>query len=167
MAKSAVVAGESVTVSATVDDNRYRYNNAGQTTILPPPYPVVYNIASAKAYIDKLPWEAGAVGTALSLSVSAQAKADYPDATKVAAGAISTTGLSAGRHMVYVQGTNSDGKPGAVSAAFLDVAAAPVVEPVAESSGGGALGGTDVGLLLLGVLGLGVASRKPRDGSAR
>ena len=49
-------------VRATVDDNRYRYSNAGQADILPPPYPVVYNIKSAKAYVDKLPWEAGAVG---------------------------------------------------------------------------------------------------------
>jgi carboxypeptidase T len=45
--------------------------------------------------------------------------------------------------MVYVQGVNSDGKPGAVSAAFLDISAA--AEPESKS-GGGALGG------LVGVL---------------
>ena len=54
-------------VTATVDDNRYRYSNAGQPDILPPPYPVVYNIKSAKVYVDKLPWEDGAVGTAMTL----------------------------------------------------------------------------------------------------
>ena len=163
VAKASVVSGESVTVTATVDDNRYRYSNAGQSTILPPPYPVVYNIASAKAYINKLPWEAGAVGTPLTLAVSDKARSDFPDATKTASGSISTAGLPAGRHMVYVQGTNSDGKPGAVSAAFLTVTAAPPAPPAPSSSGGGALGGTEALLLLLGAAGLGVAARKPRQ----
>ncbi|HEY9239926.1 MAG TPA: M14 family zinc carboxypeptidase, partial [Burkholderiaceae bacterium] len=124
-----VVAGEKVAVTATVDDNRYRYSNAGQATILPPPYPVVYNVKSAMAYIDKLPWEAGAVGVPLTLATSPQAKADFPDATKTVSGSIDTTGLAAGRHMVYVQGTNDDGKSGALSAAFLDVTAAPAPAP--------------------------------------
>ena len=144
-------AGQKVTVTATVDDNRYRYSNAGQADILPPPYPVVYNIQSAKAYVDKMPWEAGAVGVDMTLSTSSQAKADYPDATKVATGTIDTTGLSAGRHMVYVQGTNSDGKAGALSAAFLDVTAPASTD---TDSGGGALGWLDLVLALVGLGGL-------------
>jgi hypothetical protein len=132
---AAVPAGTKVNVSALVDDNRYRYSNAGQASILPPPYPVVYNIRDAKVYIDQMPWEAGAQGKPLELGTSDQAKSDFPDATKRAFGQIDTTGLAPGRHMVYVQGTNSDGKPGAVSAAFLDVAEAK------SSGGGGAVGG--------------------------
>lgn len=133
---AAVPAGTMVNVSALVDDNRYRYSNAGQSTILPPPYPVVYNIRDAKVYINQMPWEAGAEGKPLELGTSDQARSDFPDATKRAFGQIDTTGLPAGRHMVYVQGTNSDGKPGAVSAAFLDVA-----EAKSSSGGGGAVGG--------------------------
>ena len=160
---ASVVAGEKVAVTATVDDNRYRYSNAGQSTILPPPYPVVYNVKSAMAYIDKKPWEAGAVGVPLTLATSAQAKADFPDATKTVTGSLDTTGLAAGRHMVYVQGTNDDGKAGALSAAFLDVTAAPVVVPPAQDSGGGAFGWSEIGLMLLGLLGLAGLARKARD----
>ncbi len=151
MGAANVQSGKTITVSATVDDNRYRYSNAGQSTILPPPYPVVYNIRSAMAYVDKLPWEAGAVGVALTLSTSDQARADYPNATKTASGTLNTTGLTAGRHMVYVQGTNEDGKPGAVSAAFMEVTAAPAPAPAPLPVSGGATGWVDLLLLSLGL----------------
>jgi hypothetical protein len=178
--RASVSAGEKVNVTATVDDNRYRYSNAGQSTIKPPPYPVVYNIQSAKAYIDKLPWEEGAHGIDLDLSKSDQAKSDFPDATKTASGLIDTAGLSVGRHMIYVQGTNDDGKPGALSAAFLDVteASAPPARPDGESggsdsggsgggsaggdTGGGAMGWPDVALMLLGLLGITGLARRSR-----
>ena len=165
IAQASVPAGTAASVTATVDDNRYRYSNAGQGDILPPPYPVVYNIKSAMAYVDKLPWEAGAVGVPLTLATSDQAKADFPNATKTASGSLDTTGLAAGRHMVYVQGTNEDGKPGAVSAAFLTVTAAPPPPQTAESGGGGSFGLLDIGMALLGVLGLAGATRarKSRD----
>ena len=163
VAEASVPSGSKATVSATVDDNRYRYSNAGQGDILPPPYPVVYNVKSAMAYIDKLPWEPGAVGTPLALAASDQAKADFPDATKTVTGAVDTTGLAVGRHMVYVQGTNDDGKAGALSAAFLDVTAAPPA-PAASSSGGGggAMGYADIALMLLGLGGVFAATALAR-----
>ncbi|NUZ04421.1 M14 family zinc carboxypeptidase [Piscinibacter koreensis] len=159
----AAKAGDKVTVTATVDDNRYRYSNAGQADILPPPVPVVYNITGAKAYVDKLPWEAGAVGVDMQLSGSTLAKSDFPDATKTATATIDTTGLSAGRHMVYVQGTNADGKPGAVSAQFLDVTAAAAPSTDDDDDGGGSLGVTDLMFALLGMLGLAAARRARRS----
>jgi len=159
MDAATVQAGEFAVVRATVDDNRYRYSNAGQPDILPPPYPVVYNIKSAKAYVDKLPWEAGAVGINMQLTASDQAKSDFPDATKTATGSIDTAGLTPGEHMVYVQGTNADDKPGAVSAQFLTVTAAPEVAPPADS-GGGSFGPVDVLLALLAALGLATAGRR-------
>ena len=156
---ASAIAGDPVSVTATVDDNRYRYSNAGQATIKPPPYPVVYNIKSAMAYIDKMPWEAGAVGIPLALSTSDQAKADFPDATKTVTGTLDTAGLAVGRHMVYVQGTNDDGKPGAVSAAFLDVSAP--TSP-ADGGGGGSIGMGDLALMLLGLFGVAGVARKAR-----
>ena len=160
MGQASVQAGNKVRVSATVDDNRYRYSNAGQGDILPPPYPVVYNIKSARAYVDKLPWEAGAVAIPLTLQVSDQSRSDYPDATKLAVGEIDTSGLAPGRHMVYVQGTNADDKPGAVSAAFLTVTAAPATSNAPQGSGGGALGLVDLSLLAGGLLGLAALRRR-------
>jgi len=159
MERDTVQAGIYAVVTATVDDNRYRYSNAGQADILPPPYPVVYNITSAKAYVDKLPWEAGAVGINMTLAVSDQARSDYPGATKTATGSIDTTNLAPGEHMVYVQGTNADGKAGAVSAQFLTVTAPPPVEAPADS-GGGSLGLADLVMALLAVLGLAAAVRR-------
>ncbi len=163
MAKATVQAGDLVGLTATVDDNRYRYSNAGQSTIKPPPYPVVYNIESARAYVDKLPWEAGAVAVPLTLAASDRARSDFPDATKLASGTINTAGLAVGRHMVYVQGTNADGKPGAVSAAFLDVTAAPPPPVVAPppTTGGGAVGiGWPLLLLWIATLGLALLGRR-------
>ena len=157
--KATVQAGAPVSVTATVDDNRYRYSNAGQPNILPPPYPVVYNIKSAKVYVDKLPWEEGAVGTDMQLTASDQAKSDYPDATKTAIVSIDTTNLSAGEHMVYVQGTNADDKPGAVSAQFLNVTAAPAAVPT-NDGGGGSLGLADLAWALLALFGLVAAGRR-------
>lgn len=166
MGKATVQAGEGVTVRATVDDNRYRYSNAGQASIRPPPYPVVYNVQSARAYVDKMPWEAGAVAIPLTLNVSDRARSDYPDATKTASGTIDTSGLTAGQHMVYVQGTNADGKPGAVSAAFLNVTAAPTPAPAPveeSSSGGGAIGWFWPLLLGIATLGLSTTTRRRRS----
>ncbi|WP_332291873.1 M14 family zinc carboxypeptidase [Aquincola agrisoli] len=151
-----VESGKTVTVTATIDDNRYRYSNAGQSTIKPPPYPVVYNVTGAKAYINQLPWEPGAQGQDMTLSASDQAKSDYPDATKTASVELKTDGLPAGRHMVYVQGTNADGKPGAVSAAFLDVT------EKRSSGGGGALGWFDLGAMAAGLAAL-VGLRRRRS----
>ncbi|RYX89715.1 MAG: hypothetical protein EOO28_32045 [Comamonadaceae bacterium] len=171
-AGASVVAGTKVSVMATVDDNRYRYSNAGQGDIKPPPYPVVYNIKSANAYIDKLPWEEGAQAIPLALSTSDSARSDFPQATKLASALIDTAGLAPGRHMVYVQGVNADDKAGAVAAGFLDVAVTPGGEvpnvptaeaPVASSSSGGSFGAADLAALIAGCLAmLMLRRRKPQ-----
>ncbi len=67
-----------------------------------------------------------------TLSASDQASPGLEEATRTASGVLDTTGLAPGRHMVYVQGINEDDKPGSVSAAFLNVKAAP--EGHAENS---------------------------------
>ncbi len=168
---ASVTPGTKVALSATVDDNRYRYSNAGQSTIKPPPYPVVYNIKSANAYIDKLPWEEGAKAIPLTLSTSDQARSDFPNATMTAGGMLDTSGLAPGRHMVYVQGVNADNKPGAVSAAFLDIAQTAGGEvpgiPSATGNGGGGGGGSfgaaDLAFLTLGGFALLVVRRRKQQ----
>ncbi len=86
---------------------------------------------------------------------------------------LDTTGLAPGRHMVYVQGINEDGKPGSVSAAFLNVKAAPGVTPeqpeqpvmpiaIPFRKSGGALDLIDLALAALGVAGLVAARRRRR-----
>lgn len=157
--QASVQAGQKVRITATIDDNRYRYSNAGQASILPPPYPVVYDVTGAKAYVDQLPWEAGAQGQAMTLAASPNARSDFPDATKAASVELDTAGLAPGRHMVYVQGTNADGKPGAVSAAFLDVTAAPADDD--GDSGGGALGWLELGGLAAALAALRALRRRP------
>lgn len=174
IAADAVPMGAKATVTATVDDNRYLYSKPGQADIPAPPIPVIKSVKTAMAYIDKLPWEAGAVGIPLTLTASDQASAEFPDATRTAGGTLDTTGLAVGRHMVYVQGTNADGKPGSVSAAFLNVKAADATNPSSGGQnppqmaiampmggrGGGSLGWGDLALVLLGLAGVAGARRK-------
>jgi carboxypeptidase T len=178
IAADAIPVGAKAAVTATVDDNRYLYSKPGQSDIPAPPVPVIKSVKTAMAYIDKLPWEAGAVGIPLTLMASAEASAEFPEATKTASGMLDTTGLVAGRHRVYVQGTNDDGKPGSVSAAFLNVKAADtttpptggdtatppaggaIVMPFGKRGGGGSLGWGDFALVLLGLAGVAGARRK-------
>ncbi|WP_395028031.1 M14 family zinc carboxypeptidase [Comamonas odontotermitis] len=130
IAADEVTAGSMAAITALVDDNRYRYSKPGQPDIPAPPEPVIKRITSAMAYVDKLPWEAGAKGIPLELLASDKAQAGFESATKIASGNIDTTGLAAGRHLVYVQGTTENGQVGSVSAAFLNIKAAPVEEDV-------------------------------------
>lgn len=181
IAADAVAVGTKAAVTATVDDNRYLYSKPGQADIPAPPIPVIKNVKTATAYIDKLPWEAGAVGIPLALAASEQASADFPEATRTASGMLDTTGLAAGRHMVYVQGTNADGKPGSVSAAFLNVKAADGTAPPPSGDatppppemaiampmgrrGGGSVDWVDLALALLGVATLAGARLRRRRG---
>lgn len=128
IAADEVTVGAKAAITALVDDNRYLYSKPGQSDIPAPPVPVVKNVTAATAYVDKLPWEPGAKGIPLVLSASNKAKAGYKNATKIAKGSIDTTGLAAGRHLVYVQGTTENGQVGSVSAAFLHVKAAAPAE---------------------------------------
>jgi len=99
------------TVSATIDDVRYNQTNGTQAT---------YAIKGANAYVDTLPWAAGAVPIALAASDGA-----FNATTENVTGNISLDGLAPGRHIVYVQGVNTynggNGTPGTPDAVFVDV----------------------------------------------
>ncbi len=98
-----------VSLEANVSDSRYNQSNGSQTT---------YNISGANAYIDRLPWEAGAAPIALTAS-----DGSFDAKTEAVEGNLSLAGLTPGRHIVYVQGVNvrNGGTPGTPNAVFIEV----------------------------------------------
>lgn len=104
--------GDSVRVVATLDDVRQREGSFTASG----PQPPVQAIASARAYLGAIPWEAGATGMPMQASDGAfnasveQAQVDLP-----------TAGLSIGRHLVYVQGRDAAGNDGPPAAVFIDL----------------------------------------------
>ncbi|MGN6518221.1 MAG: M14 family zinc carboxypeptidase [Dokdonella sp.] len=105
--------GPYTTISATIDDQRYK---SGTQTSFP--------IRAANAYIDRLPWEPGAAPIALAAVDGA-----FNGTTETVRGDLGLTGLAPGRHIVYVQGINTlgggNGTPGTPNAVFVDVPDAP------------------------------------------
>lgn len=99
------VAGESVRIRARVDDSRSSTRN-GSVPVQP--------ITAARAYLDTPPWLAGATPLAMSAS-------DGSFDTTSEAVDLQLAAPTAGRQMVFVEGTDSSGATGPVSAAFLTV----------------------------------------------
>ncbi|MES2818217.1 MAG: M14 family zinc carboxypeptidase [Pseudomonadota bacterium] len=100
-----VPAGTVVTLSTSATDTRFNNSNGSETT---------QNIAAAEYYLDKAPWEAGAVAVPLqALDGSFNAKAEN------LTGLVYTSGLQPGKHLVYVRSRDASGAWGAVSATFL------------------------------------------------
>ncbi|MCY3969319.1 MAG: M14 family zinc carboxypeptidase [Acidobacteria bacterium] len=103
-----VAAGTAVTLSATFDDTRYENSNGSEPT---------QDIAAGEYYVDVPPWARGSTAKAMYAS-----DRTFDGRTESATATIDTTGLSAGRHTVFVRARDTDGNWGAVSAIFLLVA---------------------------------------------
>jgi len=102
-----VPSGDPVTLTATINDTRYSNSNGTEPT---------QNIAAAEYYIDIPPWGAGATAHAMVASDgSFNAKTEGVTAT------VDTTGLSVGRHILFVRGKDVSGNWGALSAVFLEI----------------------------------------------
>lgn len=101
--------GPYVTLTATIDETRYSTRRGTQAT---------YPIQAAYAYVDTLPWQAGAVPIALSAVDGA-----FDAKTEAVRGDVPLAGLAPGRHLVYVQGVNTlnGGTRGTPDAIFVDV----------------------------------------------
>jgi hypothetical protein len=106
-ADASVDAGTPLDISAALDSSRFDNSNGVQPVI---------DIASASAYVDALPWDAGATPIVLSAGDGA-----FDSSRETAVGSIPTTGLAQGRHFVYVQATDADGHAGTPNATFFDV----------------------------------------------
>lgn len=107
-----VVQGVPVNVRATIDDRRYRTSSPAQAT---------FAITAARATVDTLPWHADALPIALDAG-----DGTFGSTVETVGGWIETSALAPGRHLVYVQGSNSagGGTAGVPDAVFLDVIAA-------------------------------------------
>ena len=114
-----VSAGTPVTITAVIDDTRFNQTNGTEAA---------QNIASAKVYIDTPPWAAGATGTAMSAS-----DGSFNSTRETVTASVATSGLSAGRHIVYVQGADASGQLGTPNAVIVNVTGSGGnVAPVAD-----------------------------------
>lgn len=108
LSSAAVVQGDVVTLTAVLDDSRYRNNGTTEP---------VQAIAGGELYIDLPPW-ADQAGTPVILPAqdglfnSSQETVAYP---------FDTSQLTPGRHLLFVRGLDAAGNWGAFSAVFLDV----------------------------------------------
>ncbi|PVZ72085.1 M14 family zinc carboxypeptidase [Pelagibaculum spongiae] len=104
-ATGGVPAGSAVTVTAQITDTRFNQNNGTETT---------HNISAAEYYLDIPPWKSGATANALTAT-----DGGFNQKTEVASATINTSGLSDGKHMVYLRAKDASGIWGPISASFL------------------------------------------------
>ncbi|MFZ2753698.1 MAG: M14 family zinc carboxypeptidase [Lysobacteraceae bacterium] len=123
-----VSAGTPVTITAALNDSQFNQTNGTEAT---------QAIASARLYVDIPPWEAGAVGIAMTAS-----DGSFNATSETATASLSTTALGVGRHIVYVQGTDTSGALGTPNAVLLNITTgggggnvAPIANFSASTSG--------------------------------
>jgi hypothetical protein len=105
LSDSPVPAGTLVTLSGTINDTRYNNSNGTEPT---------QDVAAAEYYVDTPPWITGSTAIAMFASDgSFDSKTEDVEAT------INTTGLSDGKHIIFVRGQDVNGNWGAFSAIFL------------------------------------------------
>jgi len=109
LSAASVPQGTSSTLTANLNDNLYG-NAAGSVG-----RPTAQTIAAAEYYIDTPPW---AGGTPIAMSAGDGA---FNATSENATASVDSTGLSAGRHTLYVRGRDAGNSWGAVSAIFLSV----------------------------------------------
>jgi len=107
LSNNSVPAGTPVTVTASVTSKRFSSANGAEKQ---------RKVVAASAFIDVPPWATGA--TALPLAAT---DGLFNGKEEAVTGVLSTTGLSVGKHTVYVRGTAAGRKDGPVTAVFLTV----------------------------------------------
>jgi PKD repeat protein len=107
VAPAEVPQGSPATLTATVNDTRFNNSNGTEPT---------QNIAAAEYYVDTPPWATGAVALAMAAS-----DGSFNSKVEGVTAAVDTSGLSVGRHILFVRGKDVSGNWGAVSAVFLEV----------------------------------------------
>ena len=105
------VAGNSVTVNAVLNDGQLG-NAAGSVG-----RPAIQNINAAELYVDTPPWAGGT-----PITMSAQ-DGNFDTSSEIATVVLGTSGMSAGRHTLFVRGQDSNNDWGPVTAQWLFVTA--------------------------------------------
>lgn len=106
-ATTPVTAGTALTITASASDTRFSTRNGTEATQV---------ISAAEYYIDVPPWKAGAVAKPL-----AAADGSFNSSTENLTGSVATTGLSVGKHIVYVRARDASGAWGPISAEFIQI----------------------------------------------
>ncbi len=112
----ALAPGDAVTMTVTLNDTRYNNQNGTEPT---------QNIAAAEYAIDTPFWITGTITNAMTA-----VDGSFNNPIESAQAVMDTSGLSTGRHIVFVRGQDAAGNWGAVSAEFfyvLDPATAPTI----------------------------------------
>ena len=104
-ALNVTVAGN--TLTANLNDTRFSNANGTEPT---------QNVAAAEYYLDTPPWVSGATSNAMSAS-----DGTFNTSSENITATFSTTGLSSGKHTIFVRGRDSSNNWGPVSAVFLTV----------------------------------------------
>ncbi|HQH58056.1 MAG: hypothetical protein GX415_06685 [Chloroflexi bacterium] len=117
LSQATVPAGTIVTLTGQVNDTRYK-SGAGEPT---------QAVAAAEYSLDVPYWQAGYAPSPLS-----PADGNFNSSSENVTASIDTTGLSAGRHILYVRGKDANNNWGAVSAVFLTIEGAVNTPPVAD-----------------------------------
>ncbi len=108
-----VTAGTPVALSGSATHTRFNQSNGTET---------VRNVTAAQAYIDVPPWSAGATPIALTAS-----DGSFNATTEGLAGTLNTSGLTLGKHLVFVRAQAASGQWGPVTAQYLNIVASPPV----------------------------------------
>ncbi len=123
---ASIAPGETVAVTATLDDTRYSNDNGTEPT---------QQIAAGQVFVDTPPWSIGATPFAMTPS-----DGTFNTSIEGATGTLdsaATAGLASGRHIVYVRGQDVLGNWGAPTATLLwviDPLTAPVVQGVVRDA---------------------------------
>lgn len=104
-----VITGNPVQLTATIDDTRYESSDGSEP---------VQGIAAAAFYIDTPPW---ITATAPVTHSMAAADGEFDEALEEVQASLDTTGLSEGRHIIFVRGQDANAVWGALSAVFVDI----------------------------------------------
>ena len=133
------VAGKSVVLTAIADDARFDdgvidEDEAGTERALAEP---VQNVVAGRYSINQPSWIEG-----VELFEMSAADGEFDSSAETLTAIIDTTGLTSGRHTIFVEGQDADGNWGVPTAVFLDIVNAP--------EGANALEGSDAGETLRG-----------------
>jgi len=111
ISSTTVQQGYNLGVSGWVDDSHYNQSNGTEPVQL---------IVNARAFVDVLPWAAGAPSYAMKAYDGA-----FNYGRELVTLAIPTANLKPGRHIVFVQGQDQSGARGVPKALYFNVAAKP------------------------------------------